>query len=128
MKIRFIFTIIAIVATMSATAQEYTQEKILYKNGNIKEEGTMYLGLRFGTWKFYSPDGKLAAQTDFYKDMLHGENTTFYDNGKSEQSPRSTFSYTPKQKPNAHLKNKVPSIFDIVIKPETDVLRIEFLN
>ena len=54
--------------------------------------------------------------------------TTFYDNGKNEQSPRSTFSYTPKQKPNAYLKNKVPGIFDIVIKPETEVLHIEFLN
>ena len=79
MNIRSIFTIFAIAVAMSATAQEYTQEKILYKNGNTKEEGTMYLGLRFGTWKFYSPEGKLAAQTDFYKDMLHGENITYYN-------------------------------------------------
>ena len=85
MKIRFLFALIAIVTTFSAVAQEYTQEKILYKNGNTKEEGTMYLGLRFGTWNFYSPDGKLAAQTDFYKDMLHGENISYYENGNKHE-------------------------------------------
>ncbi|MBQ1652751.1 MAG: hypothetical protein II060_03095, partial [Bacteroidales bacterium] len=85
MKIRFLFALVALTATIAATAQEYTQEKILYKNGNTKEEGTMYLGLRFGTWTFYSPDGKVAAKIDFYKDMLHGENTTFYDNGNKHE-------------------------------------------
>ena len=54
--------------------------------------------------------------------------TTFYDNGKSEKSPIATFSYSYRGKANAHLKKKVPSVLDIVIKPEEEVLKIEYLN
>ena len=54
--------------------------------------------------------------------------TTFYDNGKSEKSPIATFSFYAKDTSNAWGKNKVPSVFDIVIKPEEEVLKIEYLN
>ena len=54
--------------------------------------------------------------------------TTFYDNGKSEKSPIESFSYTPRRKANAHRKNKVPDILDIVIQSEEQVLHIQYLN
>lgn len=54
--------------------------------------------------------------------------TTFYDNGKSEKSPIATFSFYAKDTSNAWGKNKVPSVFDNVIKPEEKVLKIEYLN
>ena len=54
--------------------------------------------------------------------------TTFYDNGKSEKSPITTFSFYAKDTSNAWGKNKVPSIFDNVIKSEEQVLHIQYLN
>jgi hypothetical protein len=54
--------------------------------------------------------------------------TTFYDNGKSEKSPIATFSFNAKDTSNPWGKNKVPEIFDIVIKPEEQVLHIQYLN
>ena len=68
-----------------------------------------------------------ADQINIMPTQLEGV-TTFYDNGKSEISPIATFSYTPRGHANAHLKKKVPSVFDIVIKPEEEVLKIEYLN
>jgi len=68
-----------------------------------------------------------ADQINIMPTQLEGI-TTFYDNGKSEKSPIATFSYTQKGKANAHLKKKVPSVFDMVIKPEEQVLKIEYLN
>ena len=54
--------------------------------------------------------------------------TTFYDNGQSEKSPISTFGYYVKDTSNAHLKKKVPAIFDTVIQSEEQVLHIKYLN
>ena len=68
-----------------------------------------------------------ADQINIMPNQLEGI-TTFYDNGKSEKSPIATFSYSYRGKANAHLKKKVPSVLDIVIKPEEEVLKIEYLN
>ena len=68
-----------------------------------------------------------ADQINIMPNQLAGI-TTFYDNGKSEKSPIATFSYSYRGKANAHLKKKVPSVLDIVIKPEEEVLKIEYLN
>ena len=68
-----------------------------------------------------------ADQINIMPNQLEGI-TTFYDNGKSEKSPITTFSYSYRGKANAHLKKKVPSVLDIVIKPEEEVLKIEYLN
>lgn len=54
--------------------------------------------------------------------------TTVYDNGQSEKSPIASFSYSAKGQGNAYTKKKVPAIFDIVIKPEDQVLHIQYLN
>jgi hypothetical protein len=68
-----------------------------------------------------------ADQINIMPNQLEGI-TTFYDNGKSEKSPIATFSYSYRGKANAHLKKKVPSVLDIVIKPKEEVLKIEYLN
>ena len=74
-----------ILLNLGLFAQEYSDYVLNYPNGNIKEKGVLHLGLKEGTWEYYSPDGKLMAKVDYHKDMLHGENIIYYSDGKVKE-------------------------------------------
>ena len=75
-----------ILLNLGLFAQEYSDYVLNYPNGNIKEKGVLHLGLKEGTWEYYSPDGKLMAKVDYHKDMLHGENIIYYSDGKVKRN------------------------------------------
>jgi antitoxin component YwqK of YwqJK toxin-antitoxin module len=82
MKSLPIFFILTVLSVSSYT-QEFKEEKLYYNNGKIKEEGLLQMGQRTGTWIFYTPEGIKSAEIDYYKDMLHGLNKVYYDDGKT---------------------------------------------
>src|SRR6185369_7119791 len=53
-----------------------------YPNGQIKIEGKIKNGTRFGQWKSYYPNGTAYSESYYEDGKLNGKSATFYKNGR----------------------------------------------
>ena len=61
----------------------------------------LHMGQKSGTWKYYSPEGKIMAETDYYKDVLHGLNKVYFPDGKVKEE----YNYWGNERHGAFVEN-----------------------
>lgn len=55
----------------------------MYEIGDHREEGKYEYGMKQGIWKhYYTSNGELRFEGDFFEDQPQGKHTWYYDNGK----------------------------------------------
>ena len=81
-KILFISMLLIVTNAFSQTENVVT----LYENGNKQSEGPMFNGMEHGHWKFWSENGSLYQEADYWYGHIEG-NTTIHQGKNVTKAP-----------------------------------------